>query len=455
MDITVHSSKCVKPAYAYAGAGDAPAAADVVPLTVFDKVNFDMYISAIYAFRSPVPPNAVLEAGLAKALAEYREYAGRLAVDGDGRRVIVLNDAGARFVEATADVALDAVTPLSPADGVVGRLHPCGDGAEELVLVQVTRFACGSVVVGTTAQHAVADGRASTNFFRAWSQATRGAAVDPVPVSRRASFFAPRDPSRVEFEHRGAEFKKTHGAHVNLDASSKHVVDDDGGGGEVVVHAAHFSREFIAALKSQASPPPHRYSTLQCVVAHLWRCITKARRLDVHTTTTTSLCIAVDGRARMRPPVPEGYTGNVVLWARPTSTPRDLVSAPLRHAVELISREVSRIGDGYFKSFIDFASSGAVEDERLTPMADGGRTVHSPDVEVNSWLRIPFRGMDFGGGPPLFGMPSYVPPAEGSVIVLPSFSWDGGVDAYVPLFRRDVGAFDRCCYSLADAGARL
>uniref|UniRef100_J3N9K0 Uncharacterized protein n=1 Tax=Oryza brachyantha TaxID=4533 RepID=J3N9K0_ORYBR len=155
MDITVHSSKCVKPAYAYAGAGDAPAAADVVPLTVFDKVNFDMYISAIYAFRSPVPPNAVLEAGLAKALAEYRE------------------------------------------------------------------------------------------------------------------------------------------------------------------------------------------------------------------------------------------------------------------------------------------------------------TVHSPDVEVNSWLRIPFRGMDFGGGPPLFGMPSYVPPAEGSVIVLPSFSWDGGVDAYVPLFRRDVGAFDRCCYSLADAGARL
>ena len=82
------------------------------------------------------------------------------------------------------------------------------------------------------------------------------------------------------------------------------------------------------------------------MVAHLWRRITAARGLDG--STTTSVCIAVDGRARMSPPVPDGYTGNVVLWARPAAAARDLVARPLRHAVELIDREVARVDGAYF-----------------------------------------------------------------------------------------------------------
>ena len=202
MKITVQSSRAVRPDYGSGGAGGG-----VVPLSVFDKVNFDTYVSVIYVFRPPMPPNAALEAGLARALAEYREWAGRLGADARGNRAILLTDEGARFVEATADVALQSVLPLRPTREVTS-LHPSSDGAEELMLVQVTRFACGSVAVGFTAQHLVSDGRATSNFFVAWSQATRGAAVDPAPVHDRSSFFAPRDPPQVEFEHRGVEFKR-------------------------------------------------------------------------------------------------------------------------------------------------------------------------------------------------------------------------------------------------------
>ena len=102
----------------------------------------------------------MLEAALARVLAEYREWAGRLGADAAGHRAILLTDAGARFVEATADVALAAVMPLEPAPEVL-RLHPDGDGAEELLLVQLTRFACGSLAVGHTMHHAVVDGRAA------------------------------------------------------------------------------------------------------------------------------------------------------------------------------------------------------------------------------------------------------------------------------------------------------
>uniref|UniRef100_K3Y7I8 Agmatine coumaroyltransferase-2 n=1 Tax=Setaria italica TaxID=4555 RepID=K3Y7I8_SETIT len=424
MKITVKSSKAVKPA-------NGPAAApDVVPLSVFDKVNFDTYVSVIYVFRPPTPPNAALEAGLARALAEYPEWAGRLGVDGRGNRAILLNGEGARLVEATADVALDAVLPLSPAPEV-RSLHPSEDGAEEVMLVQLTRFACGGLAVGFTAHHLVSDGRATSNFFVAWSQATRGVPVDPVPVHDRASFFKPRDPPRVEFDHRGVEFKKPEPAAPPLHAE-----------------AAHFSREFIARLKSQASPPGGRpCSTLRCVVAHLWRCITAARGLDAAGAATTSVCIAVDGRARMIQPVPDGYTGNVVLWARPTAAARDLVARPLRHAVELINRELARVDGSYFGSFVDFAASGAVEAEGLVPAADAAEMVLSPNIEVDSWLRIPFYDLDFGGGRPCFFMPSYLP-VEGLLILLPSCYGDGSVDAYVPLFSRHMDAFKSCCYSI-------
>jgi hypothetical protein len=57
-------------------------------------------------------------AGLAKALAEYPEWAGRFGVDErTGGRAILLTGEGTRLVEATTDVALDVVLPLSPKRG--------------------------------------------------------------------------------------------------------------------------------------------------------------------------------------------------------------------------------------------------------------------------------------------------------------------------------------------------
>ncbi|TVU24301.1 hypothetical protein EJB05_26728, partial [Eragrostis curvula] len=454
MKITIQTSKIVKPAYV--GDGCAPSAndgaTDIVPLTVFDKVTFDEHISSMHFFRPPAPSNAAVELGLAKMLAEYRVWAGRRDA---GRRAVVLTDAGARFVAATADVSLDSVISREPPTReVFSGLHPNGDGVEELMLVQVTRFACGGFAVGTTVWHPVTDGRAARSFMKAWGQATRGAAICPLPVHDRVSFFRPRDPPRVEFEHRGAEFTSRHGGFGD---KKEHVVSntDHSHDDKVATHRVRFTREMIAELKAQASSSSpanasssRPYSTLQCVVAHLWRCITAARRLDAHTVTRAR--IAVNGRSRMRdPPVPEEYIGNVVLWAWPTTTAGELLSRPLGHAAELISRAVARVDDAYFRSFIDFASSGAVEAEGLAPTADPGKMVLCPDVQVDSLLGFPFQDLDFGGGPPFLYMPSHSMPAEGGMFLVPSFSGDGSVEAYVPLFSRNMETFKKCCYSEA------
>ncbi|XP_066342118.1 agmatine coumaroyltransferase-1-like [Miscanthus floridulus] len=194
---------------------------------------------------------------------------------------------------------------------------------------------------------------------------------------------------------------------------------------------------------------------LQCVAAHLWRCVTKARRLDG--CTGTELRISVNGRARMHHPrVPEGYTGNVVLWARTTTTAGYLVRRPLREVVEVVSKAVAAMDDAYFRSFIDFGSSGVVEEEGLVPTAevDPSETMLSPNVEVQSLPGLPFQDFDFGCGPPFFFMPSY-PPVEGCIFIVSSFSGDGSMDAYVPLFSQAMDIFKNCCHSLSAADARL
>ncbi|CAO2163953.1 unnamed protein product [Urochloa humidicola] len=443
MEIAVHvqCSKAVKPAY---GESTTSRAADtIVPLSVFDEVH-DEYMSFIHAFHPPSPTTAALEAGLARALAEYREWAGRLHVNpSTGRREILLNDTGVRFVEVTADVALESVVPLlRPASPAARRLHPNGEGAEELMLVQVTRFACGSLVVGHTMNHAIGDGFASCQCVLAWGQLVRGVPIDPAPVHDRKSLFLPRDPPRVEFEHRSAEFKVPDGVDNDNDDSGGDHDDDD----LVVTQKVRFSREFISDLKSQASARAlsRPYSTMQCVVAHLWRCVTMARGLTDGGEATTKLHMAVNGRARMRcPPVPQGYTGNVVLWAHPTATLRELVAGPLGYAVELVRREVDHVDDAYFRSFIDFIASGNVEKEGLEPLADAAE---SPDVEVYCLYRVPFYDLDFGGGRQFLYMPSNQP-VDGTIYILPSHPLgDGSVEAHVSLFSRDMDAFkDRCC----------
>ncbi|KAF8694200.1 hypothetical protein HU200_038327 [Digitaria exilis] len=465
MKITVQSSKVIKPAYGSRGAPRCPDDTDVVvPLTVFDKVNFDEHILAVSFFHPPSPPASALELGFAEALAAHRAWAGRLGGD---RSTILLNDAGARLVEATADVALASLAPLEhPTPELRLALNPDlagGEEEEEVMVVQVTRFACGSFAVGTAAHHLVSDGRGASAFLVAWGNATRGAAMDlAVPAPLRASVFPPRCPPRVEFEHRGAEFITTplaageprgllllHG----VCRSSSHEDDDDE---SVVIRRVRFGREFIAKLKSAASSsssPP--YSTVQCVAAHIWRCATRARGIAGGEAVTT-LRVAVDGRARMRgrrPGVPDGYTGNVVLWARATAAAGELVSKPVGHAAGLVSRAVSRVDDRYFRSFIDFASSGAVEAEGLTPAADPARKVHSPDMEVYSLVGISFNDLDFGTGRPFLRRLSHLP--EGHVVIESSPSGDGGVDALVCLFSRAMNAFEACCYNLAMGDARL
>ncbi|XP_065019932.1 agmatine hydroxycinnamoyltransferase 1-like [Musa acuminata AAA Group] len=428
MKVRVERSKIVKPLHK----GEPTSTCLRVPLSVFDKITYDTHMAVIYAFRPPTPSNTDIEKGLATVLSEYREWAGRLGEDARGEPVVLLNDAGAQVFQASSDAPLDVAGLLKPSPALL-TLHPGIQGVEELVQVQLTRFACGSLVVGFTAHHLVADGHAASKFLVAWGAATRGLPIHPIPFRGRSALFVPREPPRVEFQHRGAEFttKKM------FNAKDDPLKDD------IVVHKAHFTKPFLTALKAKASLGSKRqYSTFESLVAHLWRVISKARGLDERT--TSDVRISVDGRRRLSPPVPDEYLGNLVLWAFPRAQVGELINSPLQHAAALIHEGIERVDDRYFRSFIDFAKSAAVELEGLVTTADMNEWVVSPNLEVHSWLRFPFYDVNFGGGTPFCFMPTYSP-VEGMLVLLPSTVGDGSIEVYVPLFNHNLATFKHLC----------
>ncbi|MCE3052065.1 hypothetical protein HAX54_051496 [Datura stramonium] len=384
MKMKIESSRIIKPFYEHT----PPSTTSHISLSVFDKVTYEAHIAIIYAYHPPTPPNILIELGFRKALAVYREWGGRLGEDECGNSVILINDEGVRFVEASISSPLDQVTPFKPSPSLLS-LHPSLKDVKELVQVQLTRFTCGSLVVGFTAHHTVADGHSTSNFLVAWGQACRGLRVNPLPLHDR-TIFTPRNPPLVEYQHKGVEFmsksKKDHSL------NEVHHISEN-----VVVHKVHFTVEFLAKLKAKASSMNGNnkpYSTFESLLAHLWRVITKARGLSGFE--TTQIRISVNGRTRLNPKVPNEYFGNLVLWAFPTTKVKDLLREPLPYATKLIHDAITKVNDDYFKSFVDFANTVAKEEEEdLVPTADMNKHILCPNIEVDSWLRFPLYELDF------------------------------------------------------------
>ncbi|CAA7399862.1 unnamed protein product [Spirodela intermedia] len=176
--------------------------------------------------------------------------AGRLSCDERGWPSVHLNDAGVRVVETR----------------LPRRAPPGNGGVEELLQIQLNRFACGGARSCPTTT-----GRPSP------SPGTLPVRVQPPGRRFRA------DAGELAVE-----------APAETAAAAEAVETPN-----VVVH---YSVNFLSKLKARlpSDNPDRRYSTFQ---------------------------VAVNGRARMKPKVPMEYFGNLVLWAYPRMTVADVIHA--------------------------------------------------------------------------------------------------------------------------------
>ncbi|GJN08855.1 hypothetical protein PR202_ga26815 [Eleusine coracana subsp. coracana] len=427
-----------------------PLAGEMVPLTVFDRAAFDLFVPTVRAYTAPAPSNELVKESLARALVLYPHMAGRLVVDDQGRRFIHVNNRGALVIEVTvsadlADVLVDGTISN------VGEVYPPvpeENVGAPLLHVKLNRYRCGGLVVGVIHHHHVADGQGISSFVSTWARAAREGKdfiVPAPPIHDRASTAIPRGTPTPVFDHQNIEFK---GVNEDGISSKSHAVVPME---KIRNFKVHFTPEFIAELKSCVG---FRCSTFQCLFAHVWKKVTAARGL--HPEEFTKVRVAVNCRDRANPPVSADFFGNMVLWAFPRLQVRELLNSTYGRVVDVIRDAVSRIDGEYIQSLVDYGALADMKGEKLEATAPVAGTMLCPDMEIDSWVGFRFHDMDLGTGPPCAFLPPDMP-VEGLMVIVPSGNDKGGADLFIALAEDHVDAFQQICLSLdcREDGARF
>ncbi|CAN6380477.1 unnamed protein product [Urochloa humidicola] len=425
-----------------------------VPPTVFDLVAPPYHVTVLFAFSSPNPTNATLIDALVATLPRFPLLTARLLDHRRAGRPFFLTGnkggAGALVVEATVFSALSDHLPLVPSPDLA-RLHPRVDKATpHVLLLQINRFACGGLVIASSAHHQAADGYSMSTFFHAWADAVRAIATGapPLAINRPAPPYGPaaiipRHPPWCEFEHWGAEFLPRDAAPRQPPARVHP--------SEITNLLLHYTSNFVAELKARVGNN-NKYTTFETVSAHLWRKITAARG-RAEDPSRTALNVTVNGRARLgADAAARGFFGNAVLTASSGTTARDLARGTLGDAAALVRAGVRARDGRYFQSFVDFGAlhGGAGEEERLEPMVGDEDNVLLPDVAADSWLHLELHRLDFGCGGRLVGILPAHSPLDGVVVLIPSLRKEGGVDVFVALWYKHAEVLRDIAYTMDD-----
>ncbi|CAI0394624.1 unnamed protein product [Linum tenue] len=412
-------------------------------LSNLDLVHGRVHESTVYLYK-PSERNyfdlELLKEALSRALVPFHPLAGRLARDEKGRIEVDCNGEGVSFLEAESDASLDELGEFMPGDELL-KLVPRVDYSNHeisscpLVLLQVTRFKCGGLSLGTAIHHSVADGESALSFIKTWSNLARGLPAAVTPFMDHTILRA-RNPPTPKFHH------------SEYDPAPTLINNPNQPGNRTTMAIFRFEPDQLNALKKLANPTGtaskirYEYFTL---LSHIWRCASKARG-GLAPDQPTRLHMAVDGRSRLTsPPVPSSYFGNVIFHAAPVATVGELTTEPLVRTLERIRDAIDKMDDSYLRSAIDYLEDPDDGDDPASVMQVGG-TCRSPNLKIVSWVRLPLECADFGFGKPLCCRPAGL--FEGYGNLLPGSGEDGSLVLAICLEAEAMAAFRKLVHGV-------
>ncbi|CAO2177574.1 unnamed protein product [Urochloa humidicola] len=355
-----------------------------------------------------------LASSLARALGRFYPLAGRLAVTeaaaADGAPcpagiVVSLrcNGEGAEFVHAVApDLTVGDITAavyyippvvwsLFPLNGALGA-----DVSRPILAAQVTELADG-VFVAMSLNHGVADGTTFWHLFNTWSE-----------ISRRSVFAGGRDA--------GGELSLSTPPPVLdrwfLDGCPVPIVLPFGKLEDIVrrpVYAPvrecffHFSSESVRNLKAkanaemsgtEAASATGTISSLQALLAHVWRATCRARELPPERETTYILLVGCRGRVRG---VPIHYTGNAVT----VTTARCAAGEVEEKGLGWVAWQLNRAVAAFDEEKVMEELASWPRDPRFIYAATAEEGEEAATVATGSSPRFNVYGNDFGWGKPV------------------------------------------------------
>jgi hypothetical protein len=354
-----------------------------------------------------------LKSSLSRALDIFYPLAGRHAmIEYDDKTTsffIDCNNLGAQFVHAAADgvtVAdiLDSVYVPQIVDSffLLNRVPNFEGISKPLLSVQVTELVDG-FFIGCTVIHAVADGTSFWHFFNTWSEISRGSGIklQEFPIFERSLFDGIINfPVRLPNPH-----KENADGFVSPQLKQRFF---------------HFTKEKIAQLKTEANAEmgTDKISSLQALMGHFWRCVTRSRCLDADQ--EVKYLVAVGARQRMHPPLPKHYFGNAVQAGIVLSRAGELVEHGHGWAAWRINNMIaSKTPEEVRKYLGDWAKNPW----RLGNFSSSSNTILL--TGSSPWFNV--YGNDFGWGRPVAVRSGAAQKLDGKLNVLPGKE-EGSID---------------------------
>ncbi|KAE9614297.1 putative transferase [Lupinus albus] len=154
---------------------------------------------------------------------------------------ILCNNSGVLFVHAVAENT--SVSDILP-----------------LLAVQVTEL-IDSIFIGCTLNHVVADGKSFWHFINSWAEISRGNhKISKLPSFQRFFFDTIDQPIRFTFTKHDESYSK------NSSPLPERVF--------------HFSKEEILKLKANEEANTDKISSLQALLSHVWKSVTRCKHVD-------------------------------------------------------------------------------------------------------------------------------------------------------------------------------
>ncbi|TYJ31600.1 hypothetical protein E1A91_A06G210900v1 [Gossypium mustelinum] len=372
-----------------------------------------------------------LKEALSKVLVPFYPIAGRLGHDENGRLEITCNDEGVLFVEAeTSSVLEDLIGNGDFTDNshLVPKVdYSGGISSYPLLVLQVTKFKCGGVCLGVGFQHTLGDGTSAIHFINSWAETARGVPPAIAPFIDRTLLRA-RVPPMPKFHHLEYE------PYTPLKAVESYLKPS-------TVSTFKLTVDQLNALKAKAAANSSgtKYSSYNILAAHIWRCVSKAMGLSDDQ--PTKMYFPVDGRSKLKPPLPPGYFGNVVFVNALIAQAGDLNTESFLDTIKRIHEGLKQINDEYLRSALDYIET--VSD--LSTLVRGPYTFRCPNLIVNTWMRLPIYEADFGWGRPIHAGPANVI-QEGMVYILPTPINDGSLLVVARLEISHMSCIEKLLY---------
>ncbi|KAJ1687328.1 hypothetical protein LUZ63_018718 [Rhynchospora breviuscula] len=343
----------------------------------------------------------VLKESLSKVLVHYYPYAGSLTLSQEGKLIVKNDGHGVPFVEAETDCELETLGDMSIPDpdklGELIYVDPMAKNILEtpLLTVQVTKFKCGGFSIGLAMNHGMSDGLSAVQFLNSWAEITRGFPLSNPPFIDRTIQKA-RQPPKIEFIHH--EFTEIEDI-SDLDGLYKSE--------PIEYYAFTFDEKKLCRLKQIATEDGlvESCTSFVALTAFIWRARTVALKMSPNQ--QTKLLFSIDGRSRVKPPLPNGFWGNGIVLACCMCRAKELVNKPLSSTVHPIQEAIKVTDDKFIKSAIDYIE---ITRARAPSLA--------ATLLVTSWTRLGFNSSDFGWGEAFHSGSAELPQKE-VVVFLP------------------------------------